>query len=164
MHDGGSMQWRQLKYLTLHSADPWGRLACVQVASDGFTSPVWGETGGRRGETGTEREKQRVRRKRPERSVKPQGEAWGTGEHNDVISIDSQGEHIFTVLYSCYHWTDRKEVGGVFTLNINSIRHNASCSALSIISSQKSKFKIKKKALNLSLHVLLYETLELLVA
>lgn len=44
--------------------------------------------------------KQRVRRKRPERSVKLQREAWGTGEHNDVISIDSHGEHIFTVLYN----------------------------------------------------------------
>lgn len=51
----------------------------------------------------TERENQRVRRKRPERSVKPQRETWGTGQHNDVISIDSQGEQIFTVLYDCYH-------------------------------------------------------------
>lgn len=86
--------------------------------------PIWlRQTGARRGETGTEREKQRVRRKRPESSVKPQREAWGDGgKHNDVISIDSQGKQISTVFYDCYYWTDRKEVGGMFTLNLNSIR------------------------------------------
>ncbi len=84
----------------------------------------WGETGGRREETETEQEKQRVRRKRPKRSVKPKGEAWGMGEHGDVISIDLQGERIFTVRYNCYHRTDRKEVGGLFTLKFNLIRHN----------------------------------------
>ncbi len=100
-----------------------GWLACKQpqMASP---PPWWGETGRRRGETQTERENQRVKRKRPESGVKPQREAWGTGEHNDVISIDSQGEQIFTLLYNCYHWTDRKEVGGLFTLNFNSIRHS----------------------------------------
>lgn len=35
--------------------------------------------------------------------MKPQGEVRGTGEHNDVISIDSQGEQIFTALYNRYH-------------------------------------------------------------
>lgn len=103
-----------------------GWLACKYPR---MTSPPlwWGETIGRRGETETEWEKQQVRRKRPERSLKPQREAWGTGKHNDVISIDSQGEQICslcTLFYNCYHWTDRKEVGGQFTLNFDSIRHN----------------------------------------
>lgn len=100
-----------------------GRLACKQPQT--ASPPLWwGETEKRRGATASAQEKQRVRRKRPERSTKPQREAWGTREHNDVISIDSQGEQIFTPLCNCYHWTDREEVGGLFTLNFNSIRRN----------------------------------------
>lgn len=107
------------------------------------------ERGG--GETETEREKQRVRRKRPERSVKPQRERrGGRGKHNDVISIDSQGEQIFTPLCDCYHWTDRKEVGGLFTLNFNSIRHYKRRA--------RNQVQNKRSSLNLSLRVLVYGT------
>lgn len=63
-----------------HSTDPCVGLACVQVASDDFTSPMI--RGDRREEgrdTDRAREKERVRRKRPERSVKPPERGMGDG-------------------------------------------------------------------------------------
>lgn len=76
------------------------------AASDSVTSTAWGgrEGGGRRDgavETaGEEEERAREECEAPERGVWGHG---GEGGCDDVISIDSQGEHTFTVLYSCYH-------------------------------------------------------------
>lgn len=82
-------------------------------------------------------------------------EVCGREERGDVISIDSQAEHTFASRYGCYHWGDRKEVGGLFALNFNSIRRKASRSGLRGIQSRKSwlLFKTKIKALCLSPHV-----------
>lgn len=76
MHDGSSPGWRQLQYLSLHSADPCGGLARVQVASDGFTSPMMrgdkreeGRDRDRARETAGEEEKAREECETPERGV-----------------------------------------------------------------------------------------------
>lgn len=82
----------------------------MQAALDGVTSTAWGrrEGGGRRdgaGETAADEEKRAWKEcKAPERGVWGLcGVGVGVGGCDDVISIDSQGEHTFTVLYSCYH-------------------------------------------------------------
>lgn len=98
-----------------------GGTARVQVASNGFTSP---SMRGDRAVTETRQGNSGQGKERPERRVKPRREAWGDGEHHDVISIDLQGEQIFTALHNCYHWTDRNKVGGLVTSKCNSIRPN----------------------------------------
>lgn len=64
-------------------------------------------------------------------------EVCGREERSDVISIDSQAEHTYAGRCGCYHWGDRKEVGGLFALNFNSIGRKASRSDLRGIQSRK---------------------------
>lgn len=79
----------------------------------------WGETGGEEARDGNrareaagEEEKARKECETPERGV---GDGGG---RNDVISIDSRGEYLLTVLHNCYRWADRREVGGPITLKL----------------------------------------------
>lgn len=71
-----------------------------------------------------------------------------------LASIHRQNT-LFAGRCGCYHWGDRKEVGGLFALNFNSIRRKASHSGLRRIQSRKipTFFSTKIKALSLSPHV-----------
>lgn len=107
-----------LMYPPKAPSDLWRALACEQLTSTVLT-PLWrGETEERRGGGGRQSKTAGEEGKRPERSVKPPGESWESGQHNDVIRIDSRGEQILTVLNNCYHSTDSKRVGGLFTLQV----------------------------------------------